>query len=180
MMLDISGDALKLLDHFIHYASLYPGRIADAIWYDADEFARRLRLLDNAFQDAGPAPVQKKAGPRKTQPPFPDDFDRRFPEPVAGKVREWLAYKAERGDFYSPIGLRNLLTQIDSRVQGHSADAVVGLISDCMANNWAGIIWEKIGRQSTWRYGRQRLGLAGRDQLMQGSLWNEIIQGDQD
>jgi hypothetical protein len=144
MMLDVNGEALELLDHFIYYASAYPGRLADAMWYVPDEFERRLCLLGRAFQDAVSAPERKRAGIKKAQPPLPDDFVRRFPEPVGGKVREWMAYKAERNDFYAPTGLRNLLSQIEDRVRDYSAEAVVGLLSECMANNWAGIIWDRI------------------------------------
>jgi hypothetical protein len=179
MMLDISGDALKLLDHFIHYASLYPGRLADAMWYDADEFARRLRLLDKAFQEAGAVPVRRKVGSLKAQPPLPDDFDRRFPGQVGGKVREWVAYKSERGDFYSPIGLQNLLAQIDRKAKSYPAEAIVDLMSDCMANNWAGIIWDKIEPHAAQLGGGRGRRFTGREPPETGSIWNGLLQGDQ-
>lgn len=51
MIFDIDGDALRLLEHFIHYASLYPERLADLMWYDHDGFKCRLRSLEKIFYE---------------------------------------------------------------------------------------------------------------------------------
>ena len=174
MNIEITGDALRLLEHFIHYGSLYPQRFADAMCYDTDGFICCLRFLDKVFREASADPIQEKAGRRKKgQPPLPDDFDSLFPEPVAGKIKEWLTYKAERRDFYSPTGLHNLLVQIDNRVKKHSAELVMDLISECMANNWAGIIWDKIEQRSLRPYG-QRHWYSESRRPFSDSPWNGL------
>ena len=175
MVLNVNGEALLLLEYFVQFASLQPERLAAALWHDPDAFVRRLRCLDEAMYAAIAEPVRKKGGKSdKCQPPLPDDFDFRFSGPIGGKIKEFLAYKTERKDYYSPTGLRNLLTQIDNRVKEPSAEQVIELIADCMANNWKGIIWERIGRQEDHSYGRGRGRSSGKNSSNK-SPWADFI-----
>ena len=43
--------------------------------------------------------------------------------------------------------MNSLLVQIEKNVRLYGIDAVVDLITECMANNWKGIIWEKIKKE---------------------------------
>ena len=52
MTMNIYGDGLRLLEHFIQYAFLYPEQLASVMFYDLDGFSRRLRCLDKAFKNA--------------------------------------------------------------------------------------------------------------------------------
>lgn len=175
MKIDVSGEALCLLDHFVQYASLYPERVAGAMHYDLNMFVRRSHCLEEAFHTAMYGLKQKKpVVGNKGQPLLPDDFEHRFPDPMGGKIREWLNYKTERRDFYSPIGLRNLLVQIENRAKKHSPELIADLISECMSNNWAGIIWDKIERQSSRRNGKRSMQLTGSEP----SLWDSVLLGD--
>ena len=176
MKIEVTGDALRLLDHFIHYSTLYPERLADAMWYDPDWFLSCLHLLNKAFREASADPAQRKTEKRKReQPPLPDDFCRRFPDSMGEKIREWLDYKTERKDFYSPTGLRNLLTQIDKQIRNHSVELVIDLISECMANNWAGIIWDKIERRRIRPYGQPDRYSKGRTPSSFDNPWNSFL-----
>jgi len=180
MNIEISGNALQLLEDFIYYASVYPDRLADAIWYDLDWFVGCLHYLDKAVREATVDSGQKKMGRfTKAQPTLPDDFDRRFPEPIGGKLKEWLIYKTERKDYYSPTGLRNLLAQIDNRAKSHSAESIADLISVCMANNWKGIIWDRIELQDARLNGRRGMRSQGRRPTASGSLWSEFLSAEQ-
>ena len=40
-----------------------------------------------------------------------------------------------------------MLVQIEKKVKEYGADNVIELITECMANNWKGIIWEKIKKE---------------------------------
>jgi hypothetical protein len=181
MNIDISGDALRLLERFIDCASAHPERLADAMRYDPDGFSCHLRCLGKAFHEALDSAPQKKARGSKKEPlPLPDDFDRRFPEPLGGKIKEWLAYKTERRDFYRPTGFRNLLLQIEKRMKNLSAELVADLISECMANNWAGIIWDRIERLETRLYSRYGSRSASRRAPSELSPWSGFLFSEQD
>ena len=53
MIIDVYGDALKLLDHFIYYATGKDfHRLADAMWYDIDGFQQRAALLEKLVDKA--------------------------------------------------------------------------------------------------------------------------------
>jgi hypothetical protein len=69
---------------------------------------------------------------------------RSFSDPMRLKVEEWLKYKDERKESYKPTGLKNLLTQIEKKIIEHSEDQVIVAIGDSMANNYKGIVWERI------------------------------------
>ena len=60
------------------------------------------------------------------------------------KVIEWLEYKNERKEFYVERGMKSLIKQINSNAIEHGDDAVIELIDKCMANNYAGIIFDKL------------------------------------
>ena len=66
---------------------------------------------------------------------------------VYNKITEWLNYKQERKELYKEIGLKNLLKQIDSKIDNYGEKDVINLISECMANNYKGIIFDKINKE---------------------------------
>jgi len=178
MNIDISGNALQLLEDFIDYGMTYPDRLADAMWYDVDWFECCVHYLDKATRAAAANTGQQKTGQRiKEQPTLPEGFDHRFPEPIRGMIKEWLTYKAERKDFYSPTGLHNLLAQIDNRTNTHSAESIADLISECMANNWKGIIWERLGRQDTRVNGSHNVRRSSREPSPE-CLWSDILRAE--
>lgn len=64
-------------------------------------------------------------------------------------IKEWLEYKKERKDKpYTEIGLKKLLTQIKNNVNEYGEQAIVDLIDECMGNNYQGIIFDKLKKQS--------------------------------
>lgn len=96
-----------------------------------------------------PPPADKeKKGRKKAEivQPIADYSDTGFSEPMIAKVEEWLKYKAERRDAYQPTGLQSLITQIKNNAQKHGEKAVIDLITECMAANYKGIIFEKLGK----------------------------------
>lgn len=65
------------------------------------------------------------------------------------KIIEYLEYKEyEKKDIYKERGMKSLLKQITDKVKEYGDKAVIDLIDECMANNWKGIIWEKIEKKS--------------------------------
>lgn len=94
---------------------------------------------DHTLPSLSSPSVQKES--KAAAPPAPSE---RFSEPVAETVREWLAYKQERREAYKPVGLKSLLTEIENQVRAHGEQAVCDVIRLSMANNWRGIVWDRI------------------------------------
>ncbi len=65
-------------------------------------------------------------------------------ELLKNKVLEWLEYKKQKRKPYTEIGLNTLLKKIEENSKTYGIENVVSLIDDCIANNYQGIIWEKL------------------------------------
>lgn len=64
--------------------------------------------------------------------------------PVKEALHKWLAYKQERRESYKETGFSALLTTAQKHEEKYGADAVVDLITQSMANHYAGITWDRI------------------------------------
>lgn len=65
-------------------------------------------------------------------------------EALSVKIREWIVYKKAKKEIYVEQGMKSLLKKISLQAQKHGDFAVMDLIDICMANNWKGIIWDKL------------------------------------
>ena len=65
-------------------------------------------------------------------------------EKLKNKILEWNQYKIEKKKKYTKTGIANLLKQIDKHVKEYGVNAVIELIDECMANNYQGIIFNKL------------------------------------
>ena len=63
---------------------------------------------------------------------------------IYNKILEWLKYKEERKEIYKETGLKSLLSQIENQIDLYGEDKIVSLIGECMANNYKGIIFDKL------------------------------------
>lgn len=97
-----------------------------------------------------PNPIQS-VSLSKSQPH--EDVLDEFEGKIKDKLEEWLKYKGERRESYKPTGLKNFIGGIKNKRKIYSDDQICALISECMANGWSGIIWDKLKPQnSTGRY----------------------------
>ena len=72
-----------------------------------------------------------------------------FSEPLMAKTTAWMKYKSERRESYKEQGLKSLLTQIQKNAAKYGEQAVIDLREQCMAANWAGIIWDRLMKGGT-------------------------------
>lgn len=71
--------------------------------------------------------------------PFED-----FSPKIQNKLNEWMQYKKERKEVYKPTGLKSFISQFKNKLAIYAEEDVIELIDECMANNWRGIIWDKL------------------------------------
>lgn len=111
--------------------------------------------------------VRKKEGKKEDNGGMLDRLLPDYPvsEVLSAKIREWIAYKNAKKETYVEQGMKSLLKKISVQAQEHGDFAVIDLIDLCMANNWKGIIWDKLETVNSRQNG------AGRntqfDQLME-------------
>lgn len=63
---------------------------------------------------------------------------------LQAKMSEWVKYKVERKEPYKEQGMKSLLRQVESKAQQYGDEAICNLIDECMANNWKGIIFDRL------------------------------------
>jgi hypothetical protein len=56
---------------------------------------------------------------------------------------QWLTYKHERGDKFTPTGLRNAVTHVETKIVAHGVQAVAAAMQKAMAAGWQG--WDNDG-----------------------------------
>ncbi len=66
---------------------------------------------------------------------------------LQAKMSEWIKYKTERKEPYKEQGMKSLLRQVENKAMQYGDDAVYSLIDECMANNWKGIIFDRLQNQ---------------------------------
>ena len=66
---------------------------------------------------------------------------------LAEKIAEWITYKTERKEQYKEQGMKSLLRQVENNAKKYGDQAVCTLIDECMASNWAGIIFDRLQNQ---------------------------------
>ena len=69
----------------------------------------------------------------------------------------WFKYKKEKKQFYTETGLKSLLTQIKNNVDKFGEKKVSEVISNSMANNYTGIIFDKLKKDEPKKYSKEWL-----------------------
>lgn len=73
-----------------------------------------------------------------------EEWHARFEKPLADKLDEWLEYKRGRRQNYKPPALKALLNKAEKAAADCGTMAVVDTIDYSMANNYQGIVWDKL------------------------------------
>lgn len=73
--------------------------------------------------------------------------DYTFSDLLAEKMAEWITYKTERKEPYKEQGVKSLLRQVENNAAKYGSQAICDLIDECMANNWKGIIFDRLKNQ---------------------------------
>lgn len=138
---------------------------------DKDKEKEIDKEIEKEIEKEGIPPISPKGekGKKKAAPAVPDFSQTDFTPAMIAKVNEWLDYKAEKRQQYKPTGLKSLITQIEKQAHQHGEAAVMQLIDDCMAANYQGIIWDKLGRQSN-----------GPRQAESGNPFLDMLRGGED
>lgn len=68
---------------------------------------------------------------------------------LRGKIESWIEYKEERKEQYTETGLKSLLTQIENNTKKYGDEKIINLIDECMANNYKGIIFDKLKNEKS-------------------------------
>ena len=94
---------------------------------------------------------------------------------LENKVNEWFKYKIERKDKYTETGLNTLLKKIEKATEKYGVERVIELIDESMANNYQGIIFDKLEKIAPKSNGKVEAIREYTDE--QGDQWQELSNG---
>ena len=104
-----------------------------------------------------PDPPEEKGKKGRKKPeivqPVADYSGTDFSDYMIATIEKWLKYKAERRDVYKQTGLESLISKIQNETRIHGEQAVIKVITDSMASNYQGIVWDRLNQQTSRRGG---------------------------
>ena len=110
------------------------------------------KSLDNkGFDNKG----DKKRSPRTPDTEMPETQNL-FTPGLQDAFNDWLQYKQERNETYTPTGLKSLITEIHNNVAEYGEAAVTAEIRKSMSSGWRGIIFERLKEARQRRGGQPR------------------------
>lgn len=96
-------------------------------------------------------------------------------ELLENKVNEWIKYKIERKDKYTETGFNILLKKIEKATEKYGVERVIELIDESMANNYQGIIFDKLEKMGSKNNDNVKVTREYTDE--QGDQWQELSNG---
>jgi hypothetical protein len=69
--------------------------------------------------------------------------ERNLPDAQRQCIEEWLQYKTERKETYTPVGFAKFLTMFANNIATYGEATVIGAVETSMANGWKGVVWDK-------------------------------------
>lgn len=102
---------------------------------------------ESEIEDIPPLPP-KGEKEKKNRPVMEPKTEERFTGELLEAVNDWLDYKWERNrkEFYKPKGYQNLISQLVNKARAMGDDAVAQQIRYSMANNYQGILFDKLDK----------------------------------
>ena len=88
-----------------------------------------------------------------------------------------MRYKQERREAYKPTGLRNLVSEVKNKRSVYSDAQICALISECMANGWRGIIWDKLKGSPGSSPGPNKSAQTGRESSLDMEKIHRMLHG---
>ena len=73
---------------------------------------------------------------------------------VAEKLADWIVSRREQGTPITETGLKSLVSIAKDKTAKHGEDAVVKLITECMASGYKGITWDRLERARSGTTGK--------------------------
>jgi hypothetical protein len=116
--------------------------------------SERYQTAANATERPPNAPQEKEKeknkdkGEKPNAPPTADAGDPfagyPFSDGLKAVIADWFRYKAERRQAYKPTGQKSILSQIRNKTAELNEDQIIYAITESMACNYQGIIWDKV------------------------------------
>lgn len=120
---------------------------------DAKEKEKEKAKTNTKANSIPPYPPTKPAA-SKPEPDEAAELDR-LPAGLREVMGEWLEYKRQRREKYTPVGLTALISETINNANSYGENAVAHIVRTSMASGYKGIVWDRL-QQNAGR-GRKEL-----------------------
>lgn len=118
------------------------------------------KLIENDISSNGieninrPIPNNKKDNNTDTKQIFNSFLEYGFSEELIRAVKDWIIYKKEKRDNYTPTSLKSFLSQIRTYTNEYGEEEMIETIQFSMSSNYKGILWNRLEsrRKSKQKY----------------------------
>lgn len=93
--------------------------------------------------------TKKKTKTKNISPLPPNEESWEFGPDLSAALSDWLTYKEENQQGYTPTSLKVLIAEIQKNAAQYGETAMANLIRKCTASGWQGIVWDKLGKDDS-------------------------------
>lgn len=86
-----------------------------------------------------------------------------FSETQIDVIKNWLLYKAERGESYKEQGMKSLMTVFNKNFVKYGTERVSDAVEYSVSNMYAGVVWNNLERKETKSNGTGRISVPDAD-----------------
>ena len=101
----------------------------------------------NTKESIPPNPPAEQKADKSPEPSAEEVEINRLPVSLREVMRQWLEYKKQRKDAYTPVGLTALISEVINNANKYGEGAVAQVIRTSMASNYKGIVFDRLQQQ---------------------------------
>ena len=111
-----------------------------------DSVSGSVSVSQSVSQKCSHIKTKTKKKTKNISPLPPDEKNWGFGDDLAAAISDWLTYKEENRQGYTPTSLKVLIAEIQKNAAQYGEAAMADLIRRCTASGWQGIAWDKLGK----------------------------------
>ena len=81
-----------------------------------------------------------------------------YSDGVLDITKQWLQYKSERKEPYTPTGLKSLINRIIKNINQYGSEKVIDVIDQSISSGYMGITWDKLNKSTEKSLNKQDNG----------------------
>lgn len=81
-----------------------------------------------------------------------------YSDGVLDITKQWLQYKSERKESYTPTGLKSLINRIIKNINQYGSEKVIDVIDQSISSGYMGITWDKLNKSTEKSLNKQDNG----------------------
>lgn len=129
-----------------YFLTKYTGKKVSQFDSESGSVSGSVSVSQSVSQKCSHIKTKTKKKTKNISPLPPDEKNWGFGDDLAAAISDWLTYKEENRQGYTPTSLKVLIAEIQKNAAQYGEAAMADLIRRCTASGWQGIAWDKLGK----------------------------------